>query len=289
MARLGFVGLGTMGAPMAGHLASKFADTLVWSRNPERSKPLADQGIAVAETLTELAANCHVVFLCVNRSEDVEECVTTILARAEPGCTIVDHSTISPTAAIEIHSLVSGAGCQFLDAPITGGSMGAKSGKLTIFCGGEQQVFDSALPFMSAYAKRAELVGGSGAGQMMKAANQIAVAGSLIGLCEALAFAKKAGLDLAQTRDLLSGGAAGSWAMENYGPKILEGDWSPGFSVKNQRKDFAYCREAANTLDAAIPMTLLVDALLKKLQDVGHEEWATCALYEVLLELGASD
>ena len=120
----------------------------------------------------------------------------------------------------------------------------------------------------------------------MKMANQIAVGGALLALCEAMSFAKKAGLDLEQTRDLVSRGAAGSWAMENYGPQILKRDWSPGFSVKNQRKDFGYCKEAAGAVDAAIPGTVLVDQLLGRLEEQGHGEWTTSALFEVLSEMG---
>ena len=122
---------------------------------------------------------------------------------------------------------------------------------------------------------------------MMKLANQIAVVGALMGLCETLSFAKKAGLDLELTKGMIGGGAGGSWAFDNYGPKILAGDWSPGFSVKNQRKDLAYCKDAAKQVDAAIPGTELVDELLAKLDEQGHSEWTTAALYEVLMEMGA--
>lgn len=164
--------------------------------------------------------------------------------------------------------------------------MGALIGSLTIFCGGEPRVITEALPTMSHYAKRVERVGGPGAGQRMKMANQIAVGGALLALCESLAFAQKAGLDLMQTRDLLAGGAAGSWAFENYGPKILARDWTPGFSIRNQLKDFGYCEEAAADVDAAIPGTLLVARLLEAMAEEGHGERATAALFEYLGEMG---
>jgi 3-hydroxyisobutyrate dehydrogenase len=173
-----------------------------------------------------------------------------------------------------------------VDAPITGGSMGAQKGQLTIFLGGEEGDCAEAAEIVKPYAKRAERVGGPGAGQMAKMANQIAVAGNLLSLCESLSFAKKAGLDLAQIKDLVGGGAGGSWAFENYGPKVLQRDWSPGFSVKNQRKDFGYCAEAAGEIDAAIPGTLLVDRLLAQLEESGRGEEATCALFEVLERMG---
>jgi 3-hydroxyisobutyrate dehydrogenase-like beta-hydroxyacid dehydrogenase len=178
---------------------------------------------------------------------------------------------------------------RFVDAPITGGSMGAQKGQLTIFCGGSEEDVTEAMLAMKPYTKRAERMGGNGAGQMAKMANQIAVGGALLALCEALSFAKKAGLDVALTRELLAGGAGGSWAFDNYGPKILAEDWSPGFSILNQRKDFGYCREAAQSIDAAIPGTDLVDRLLKQLQDEGHGEWTTAALFDRMMRMGAAD
>ncbi len=199
----------------------------------------------------------------------------------------MDHSTIAPPAAAAIHADLSARGHRFVDAPITGGSMGAQKGQLTIFLGGDQADCEEALPVVAAYAKRAERVGGPGAGQMAKMANQIAVAGVLIGLCESLSFAQKAGLDVAQIKDLVGGGAAGSWAFENYGPKILTRDWTPGFTVRNQRKDFGYCKEAARVVHAAIPGTMLVDELLAKLEAEGHPDWTTAALFEVLLGEGS--
>lgn len=160
--------------------------------------------------------------------------------------------------------------------------MGAQAGTLTVFCGGDPAPFQTAKPVMSAYARRIELVGGPGTGQMTKAANQIAVGGALLGLCESLAFAKRAGLDLTLTRELLSTGAAGSWAFDNYGPKILVEDWSPGFSVDNQRKDFDYVLQAAAQIGADVPGTELVDRLLAHLTDSGRGAEATAALFDVM-------
>lgn len=286
MADVGFVGLGVMGGPMAGHLLSKGHNVVVWNRTLSKADPLKQQGARVATDLPALAAECDIVFTCVSRTEDVEECVRALLPGARPGLLFVDHSTILPEGARRLHTLTGESGTRFLDAPITGGSMGAQKGRLTIFCGGAQSDFDEALPVMGAYAKRAELVGGPGAGQTMKLANQIAVGGALLALCESLSFAKKAGLDLAQTRDMLATGAAGSWAFDNYGPKILEADWSPGFSIKNQRKDFAYTIETAERLDASVPGTELVDKLLARLEQDGHGEWTTAALYQEMVEAG---
>lgn len=280
--RIGFVGLGVMGAPMAGHLVRAGNKVTVWNRTASKSEPLKAMGAEVADSLAELAAGCKTIIICVNRSEDVQSVLEEMVPHAQPGTLFIDHSTISPPFAGQLHGWLIEEGMRFVDAPITGGSMGAQSGQLTIFLGGTEPNCEVAIKTIAPYTKRAERVGGPGAGQTMKMANQIAVGGALLALCESLAFADKAGLDLAQTHDMVGGGAAGSWAFQNYGPKILNEDWSPGFSVKNQRKDFGYCVESASSLDAAIPGTLLVDNLLAKLEEEGHGEWTTAALFEVL-------
>jgi 3-hydroxyisobutyrate dehydrogenase-like beta-hydroxyacid dehydrogenase len=278
-----------MGRPMAGHVSRAGLPLTVWNRTASKAVGLEAEGTRVAASLEEVGAECDVVMLCVNRTEDVQECLTGLTKRAKPGTQFVDHSTIDPSAAKHIHADLAARGFRFVDAPITGGSMGAQRGQLTVFCGGEQADVDEAMPIMKAYAKRAERVGGPGCGQLMKAVNQIAVGGALLGLCESLAFAQKAGLDLEQTKDLVGGGAAGSWAFDNYGPKILAGDWSPGFSIKNQLKDFAYCVDAAEGIGAALPGTKIVQSLLGVLLHEGHGEWTTAALYERLMEMGSSE
>lgn len=272
---------------MAGHLLRAGMPVTVWNRTPGKCEPLRHQGAEVATSPQLLAERSEVILTCVSRTEDVWECLEQTIPHASPGTLFVDHSTIAPSAAREMQAALAQKGLGFVDAPVTGGSAGAQAGQLTIFCGGLEEPVARAMEVVQPYAKRAERVGGPGTGQMMKLANQVAVAGSLLGLCEALAFAQKAGLDLAQTRDLLAGGAAGSWALDHYGPKILARDWSPGFSVKNQRKDLAYCVEAAQELDAALPGTLLVDLLLDQLTEEGRGEEATAALFDVLMESGA--
>lgn len=284
-AKLGFVGLGVMGGPMAGHLVEAGNDVTVWNRSAAKAEPLRAEGANVSDSLSDLGSSCDIVFLCVSRSEDVEACLRELTQQAKPGTLFVDHSTIAPAVALGLHDELRAKGLRFVDAPITGGSMGAQKGQLTIFCGGESADVDEAIEAIKPYTKRAARVGGAGAGQMMKMANQIAVGGALLGLCECLSFAKKAGLDVKQAHELIGGGAGGSWAFDNYGQKILNEDWSPGFTVRNQRKDFGYCREAAKEIDAAIPGTDLVDSLLSQVQ----EDWTTAALYEAMLEMGAAD
>jgi 3-hydroxyisobutyrate dehydrogenase len=280
--KVGFIGFGTMGLPMAGHLLSAYGELGIWSRNPSAAEELVAKGAVRAATAKDLAAMCDVVVLCVNRTEDVQSLCEELARGAKPGTLIIDHSTISPRGAKEIEASLRKDGFRFVDAPITGGSMGAQSGQLTIFVGGSENDCAEAIEVIKPYSKRAERVGGPGTGQMAKMANQIAVASMLMGLCECLVFAEKAGLDLEQMRDMIGGGAGGSWGFPNYGPRILKRDWSPGFSIKNQRKDFAYCREAASEIGAQIPATLLVDNLLQVLQDEGRGEEATTALFEIL-------
>lgn len=289
MKQIGFVGLGVMGGPMAGHVLHSGTPLTVWNRTKSKTEALAAEGAQVAENLQDLGARCEIVMLCVNRTEDVQECLAALTERARPGTLFIDHSTIAPAAAKHIHAELKDRGLHFVDAPITGGSMGAQKGRLTVFCGGDEADVAEALPAIKPYSMRAERVGGPGCGQLMKAVNQIAVGGALLGLCESLAFAEKSGLDLAQTKELVGGGAAGSWAFDNYGPKILNHDWSPGFSIKNQLKDFAYCIEAAEGIGAALPGTKIVQSLLGALLHEGHGEWTTAALYERLMEMGPTE
>lgn len=284
MAKVGFVGLGVMGGPMAGHLIKGGHDVTVWNRSAGKADSLRAEGALVATDLKELAESCDVIITCVGRSEDVAEVARAMAPHAKPGTLFIDQSTIEPSMVRTLYNELKASGLRFVDAPITGGSMGAKNGTLTIFCGGDHDDVVEAMAVMTPYTKRAERVGESGAGQVMKLANQIAVGGALLGLCESIAFAKKAGLDINQAHSMIGGGAGGSWAFENYGAKILSEDWSPGFSVKNQRKDFGYCESAADEFGIEIPMTELADRLLGELQKKGREEDSTAALYEVYLE-----
>ena len=282
MSQVGFVGLGVMGGSMAAHVLSAGHDLVVWNSTREKAAALERRRAPIADSLEALGAACNMVFLCVSRTEDVRECLDALTGTAAPGTLFVDHSTISPTAAVEIHASLVERGFGFVDAPITGGSVGAQKGQLTVFCGASEQDFNRALPIMQSYGKRIERVGGSGAGQMMKLAYQIAVGGALLGLCEAMSFAAKAGLDVRQAHALIGSGAAGSWAFENYGPKLLAEDWTPGFSIANQRKDFGYVLEAAKAVNAATPGTALVDRLLATLSAEGHDEWTTVALFDAM-------
>lgn len=283
MPKLGFVGLGTMGLPMAGHLLSAGNDLTVWSRTLAKADSLKEKGAKVADDLVAMGRDCNVVCLCVPKTEDVQQCLEALTQEAKPNTLFVDHSTILPKGAIEIYDDLKQKGMRFVDAPITGGSMGAQKGQLTVFMGGDEDDIDEAKKAIQPYTKRAERVGGPGAGQMMKMVNQIAVVGALLALCEGLAFAEKAGLDLAQTRELVGSGAAGSWAFENYGPMILNRDWRPGFTIDNQLKDLDYCLSAAEEIGAKIPGAAMVREFLQEMQARGEGGKTTAALFEELL------
>jgi 3-hydroxyisobutyrate dehydrogenase-like beta-hydroxyacid dehydrogenase len=272
---------------MAGHLLKAFGSLLVWNRTPGKCERLIHEGATMAADLPSLAQESDAIMMCVNRTEDVRSSLMQMLPTAKPGTLFIDHSTIAPPAAVEIASDLAAKGFRFVDAPVTGGSMGAQTGQLTLFLGGKEADVAQAIEYVKPYTKRAERMGQSGAGQMAKMANQIAVGGALLALCECLSFAKKAGLDIDQIRKMVGGGSGGSWAFDNYGPRIIAADWSPGFSIKNQRKDFGYCQEAAREVDAAIPGTDLVDSLLAELEKAGHGEWTTAALYEQMVRMHA--
>ncbi|MFZ4506185.1 MAG: NAD(P)-dependent oxidoreductase [Fimbriimonas sp.] len=279
MARIGFVGLGVMGAPMAGHLLASGHTVTVWNRTAAKAEPLREKGALVAVDLAELAKDQDAVCLCVTGSEDVRICVTAMAPFLSANALVIDHSTIAPAAVQEIAALVP----RFVDAPVTGGSMGAQKGQLTVFLGGTVQDCADAQSIIAPYTKRSERVGDASAGQKMKLANQIAGGIAVLALSECVAFAVKAGLDPAQAIDMIGSGAGGSWAFTNYGPKLLAHDNSPGFSIANQRKDFCYVLETGLEIGASLEGTALVDRLLGVIQDQSYGDLATVSLYESLL------
>jgi 3-hydroxyisobutyrate dehydrogenase-like beta-hydroxyacid dehydrogenase len=278
MANVGFIGLGVMGSRMAGHLITKGHDVTVWNRTASRAEPLREKGAKVAQTVRQLADSCDFVCICVSKSEDVLEVVSQF-PESMQGKIVIDHSTIAPKVAREIGSRLN---CAFIDAPVTGGERGAIEGTLTIFCGGNTNDFNKAKPIMEAYGAKVRLVGPQGSGQLMKMANQIAVGIGVLALCESMAFAEKAGLDLTETLELLGSGAAGSWAFANYGPKILERNWTPGFSVALQLKDLRYALDAGRASGASLPGTEMVAGLLAEMERAGMGQDATPALFKAL-------
>jgi 3-hydroxyisobutyrate dehydrogenase-like beta-hydroxyacid dehydrogenase len=261
---------------MARHMAKEH-EVLVWNRTPSRADSLRDVA-TVAPEIQDVGRRCDEVFICVSRTEDVREVLDALKPHLRPDALIVDHSTIEPKAAREMAEEFA----HFVDAPVTGGEKGAIDGTLTVFCGGETSDFERAKPFMEAYGRKVRRVGPSGAGQMMKMANQISVVGCVLAMAECLAFADEAGLDMAETIDLIGSGAGGSWSLTNYGPKVLARDWSPGFSIDLQQKDLRYALDAARDMGLGLPGTELVENLFAKLQAEGRGGEATPALFEVI-------
>ncbi|MFN8140596.1 MAG: NAD(P)-dependent oxidoreductase [Fimbriimonadales bacterium] len=286
MAKVGFIGLGVMGARMAGHLVKAGHDVTVWNRTPSRAEPLRELGASVAVGPREVALVAEFVCICVSKNEDVEAVVSQFPSELNEKL-VIDHSTIAPTKAIEICEVITTKGGSFIDAPVTGGERGAIEGTLTIFCGGSEANVERAQPILSAYGRKVERVGDVGSGQKMKMANQIAVGISVLALCEALVFAENAGLGLQQTLDLVGSGAGGSWSFTNYGPKILNRDWTPGFSVALQQKDLMYALQSARESGASLPGAALVHQLLAALENNGRGADATPALFEVIEQMSS--
>jgi 3-hydroxyisobutyrate dehydrogenase len=261
---------------------------MVWNRTPSRAEPLREKGALVASSIGEVAAHCNPIFICVSKTEDVEAVIGQIEPHALGGSLVVDHSTIEPAAASRLGERLRGSGLRFMDAPLTGGEKGALAATLTIFCGGEASDFEEAEPLMGAYAQAARLVGPLGAGQMMKMANQISVALCVLAMSECLVFAERAGLDLEDAIELIGSGAGGSWSLANYGPKVLERDWAPGFAVSLQQKDLVYALKTARDLGVSLPGTALTHQLFAALENSGRGGQATPALFEVIESLAGA-
>jgi 3-hydroxyisobutyrate dehydrogenase-like beta-hydroxyacid dehydrogenase len=272
---IGFIGMGVMGARMAGHLGKAY-EVMVWNRTREKAEAVG--GVKVAESLREVAESCDEIFMCVSRTEDVREVLAGLKPYLRADALIVDHSTIEPKAAKEMAQMFE----RFVDAPVTGGEKGAVDGTLTIFCGGAEADIERARPMMETYGKRVRRVGDSGMGQMMKMANQISVVGCVLAMAECLAFAERTGLSMEETIELVGSGAGGSWSLTNYGPKVLARDWSPGFSIDLQQKDLRYALEAAEEMGLQLPGAELVHGLFAAMQEEGRGGEATPALFEVI-------
>ena len=238
--RAAFIGLGIMGGPMAGHLLAAGHSLVVNTRTEARAEELIRRGATWAKTPAEAAAKADFVFICVPDTPDVESVMLGdhgILLVARPGMIVVDHSTISPSATRKMSDALAAKGTQMLDAPVSGGDSGARNATLSIMVGGDAAAFERAKPLLAHMGKTITFCGPSGSGQLTKLVNQILVSVTNLAVCEALTFAQKSGLDLQKTLAAVSGGAAGSWQLSNLGPKMIAGDFAPGFMIKLQHKD----------------------------------------------------
>ena len=284
--RLAFVGLGAMGYPMAGHLVAAGHSVTVFNRTSERAQRWQDQyGGTVAATPAEAAEGQDAVMLCVGNDDDVREvaCGTHGVLRALPrGSLLIDHTTTSQALAIAVAREAANLGVDFLDAPVSGGQIGAETGALTIMVGANEDAYAAAGPLMACYAKSMRLMGGVGSGQLTKMVNQICIAGLLQGLSEGLHFAERAGLDVAGAVEVIAQGAAQSWQMNNRASTMIAGDFDFGFAVDWMRKDLGIAIDAAHQFGAAVPVTELVDTFYADLQDLGGRRWDTSSLIQRL-------
>ena len=283
MANVGYVGLGIMGGPMARHLAKAGHNVVVYNRTAQKADAwVAEHGGSRALTPREVAQQSDIVFMCVGNDNDVRSVVfgdDGVLAGLKTGSVLVDHTTASATLARELADACTAAGAGFVDAPVSGGQAGAENGQLTVMCGSNDQAsFDRVKPIIDAYAKRCQLLGKAGSGQLAKMVNQICIAGIAQGLSEALNFAMRAGLNPDDVVDVISKGAAQSWQMENRAKTMVRDEFEFGFAVEWMRKDLAICFDEAKRNGAQLPMTEMVDRFYEEVVALGGKRWDTSSL-----------
>lgn len=290
MAKLAFLGLGVMGYPMAGHLQAAGHDVTVYNRTAAKAKAWADKhGGSYATTPREAAVGAEFVLSCVGNDDDLRSVclgVDGAFAGMGTGTVFVDHTTVSAKVTRELSSAASASDISFVDAPISGGQAGAENGALSVMCGGAQAAYDRAEPVIGAYARICRRIGDSGAGQMTKMCNQIAIAGLVQGLSEAMHFAEKAGLDATAVIEVISQGAAGSWQMSNRYETMIADHFEHGFAVDWMRKDLGICLDTADETGASLPITALVDQFYKDVQKMGGGRWDTSSLLKRLRKMG---
>ncbi len=282
MARVAFLGLGVMGFPMARHLATAGHEVTVWNRTASKAESwVGENGGTKTTTARAAAEGADFVMACVGNDDDLRQvCLggEGAFAGMQSGAIFVDHTTVSAQVTRELSGAASESGIGFVDAPVSGGQAGAENGQLSIMCGGTEGDFARAEPIMAAYARIIRLMGPSGAGQLTKMCNQIAIAGLVQGLSESLAFADRAGLSIPEVVEVISQGAAGSWQMQNRYKAMDENRFDFGFAVDWMRKDLAICLATADENGALLPVTALVDQFYKEVQQMGGGRWDTSSL-----------
>ena len=284
--KVAFLGLGVMGYPMAGHLATAGHQVTVYNRTATKSIAWCSEysgGSAKNHATTPRAAatEADIVFCCVGNDDDLRSVTVGTdgaFAGMKPGTIFVDHTTASASVARELAEAASQLGLQFIDAPVSGGQGGAQNGMLTVMCGGEAAAFASVQPTAMAFSRAFTLLGASGAGQLAKMVNQICIAGLVQGLSEAIAFGQNAGLDMNQVLDVIGKGAAQSWQMDNRGKTMVQGKFDFGFAVDWMRKDLGLVLDEAKRNGARLPVTALVDQFYADVQHMGGQRWDTSSL-----------
>lgn len=289
MAKLAFLGLGVMGYPMAGHLQAKGHEVTVYNRTASKAEGwVKEHGGSMARTPQEAVAGAEFVLACVGNDDDLRAiCLGPdgAFVGMTAGTIFVDHTTVSAAVTQEMCVAAAALDLGFVDAPVSGGQAGAERGVLSVMCGGTQAHYNQAEAIIAAYARICRRIGESGSGQMAKMCNQIAIAGLVQGLSEALHFAEKAGLDGANVVEVISQGAAGSWQMSNRYETMLSDQFEHGFAVDWMRKDLGICLDTANATGASLPVTALVDQFYKDVQKMGGGRWDTSSLIKRLRHL----
>ena len=289
--KVGFVGLGVMGYPMAGHLVRAGHQVTVFNRTSARAQQWVDEfGGDSASTAREAAAGAELVCLCVGDDNDVQAVLSGdqgIFAGLEQGAVVVDHTTASAGLARRLEAEAGRRGLGFLDAPVSGGQAGAENGALTVMVGGKENTFQRVEPVLQAYARCVKLLGPAGSGQLAKMVNQICIAGIVQGLAEALEFSEEAGLDSAAVVEVISQGAAQSWQMVNRYQTMLAGQYDHGFAVDWMRKDLGMVLEEAERMNLELPVARLVDGYYAEVQAMGGGRWDTSSLFARMRAINA--
>lgn len=282
-----FLGLGVMGAPMAGHLAAAGHSVTVYNRTSAKAQAWAEefQGCSHAPTPREAVKGARMVFCCVGNDDDLRSVALGTdgaFAGMEPDAIFVDHTTASAQVARELYEQAQKQGLHFIDAPVSGGQAGAVNGQLTVMCGGDQAVFDQVVPVANAFSRAITYMGESGSGQLTKMVNQICIAGLVQGLSEAVAFGLRANLDVEKVLDVIGKGAAQSWQLDNRGKTMAVGKFDFGFAVDWMRKDLSLVLTEAQRNGARLPVTALVDQFYADIQAMGGNRWDTSSLIQRL-------
>ena len=287
--RVAFLGLGVMGHPMAGHLARAGHQVCVYNRTAAKAAAWVEEfGGSAAPTPAAAAEGADFVFACVGNDDDLRAVAlgardadggrAGAFAGMQPGAVFVDHTTASASIARELHAEAGARGLHFVDAPVSGGQAGAVNGALTVMCGGDAAPFDAMQPVAMCFARAVTRVGDSGAGQLAKMVNQVAIAGLVQGLAEAIGFGRRAGLDMALVLEVIGKGAAQSWQMDHRGPTMLEDRFDFGFAVDWMRKDLGLVLDEARSNGAQLPVTAIVDQFYAEIQALGGQRWDTSSL-----------
>jgi 3-hydroxyisobutyrate dehydrogenase len=281
---VGFIGLGVMGRSMARHILNAGHDLHVYNRTRARADEILGLGAQWQNTPADIARAADIIITMVGYPRDVREVYLGpdgLIENSRSGTLLIDMTTSTPALAREIANAAAQRGVETIDAPVSGGDIGAREARLTIMVGGEQAAFDRALPIFQIIGKTIKLMGPAGAGQHTKMCNQIAIASGMLGVCEALAYARGAGLDQAAMIDTISTGAAASWSLSNYGPRIIKGDFAPGFYVKHFIKDMEIALEAATEMGLQVPGLVLALERYRELAAAGGADLGTQALYQL--------